>query len=376
MNLNNYIEVKCLKATQPIGDMYVAVMDSDVLERISYVDVRRIEKGGVEEREVETYMGIQRPLVTSREKEIGKYVNLVDATFPNSIILAISSGDVEYDESTNIIKIRNSQDVAKVLDGQHRIAGLKHFDGEKFQCVVTIYIDMDLEDQAVVFATINKEQKGVNKSLVADLFEFAETRSPQKTCHNVARALNEKEGSPFFGKIKILGVANDSEKETLTQDTFVKSILKYISRDAQADRDVYRRAKHSLFSTPELSYDEKKDSVTLILRKIFIQDESDVEIAQIIWNYFYAVQKVWPRAWNEVRPNYILNKSTGYIALMRFFKDCYLSIGKENPSKEDFVSIFEKISLTDDDFTKETYVPGSSGQSSLYNHLLELSGLK
>ena len=52
---------------------------------------------------------------------------------------------------------------AKVLDGQHRIAGLRHFkkEGEKFQVIVSIYIDMAIEDQAIVFATINKETKKV-----------------------------------------------------------------------------------------------------------------------------------------------------------------------------------------------------------------------
>ncbi|MBL7918279.1 MAG: hypothetical protein JNM96_07760, partial [Bacteroidia bacterium] len=82
-----YIKLPCLEATQPIGNMYIAVIDSDVLEFISLVDVRRLKDG----REVEEYTGIQRKLSTKREKDIGKYVNLIDATFPNSIILAISS---------------------------------------------------------------------------------------------------------------------------------------------------------------------------------------------------------------------------------------------------------------------------------------------
>lgn len=89
-----YLTLPCLEAKQPIGNMYVAVIDSDVLEYISMVDVRRLK----EERELEEYTGIQRKLSPNREKEIGKYVNLIDATFPNSIILAISSENVSFNQ--------------------------------------------------------------------------------------------------------------------------------------------------------------------------------------------------------------------------------------------------------------------------------------
>ena len=51
---------------------------------------------------------------------------------------------------------------------------------------------------------------------------------------------NEEECTPLFiDKIKILGTA-ESSNETITQSTFVDSILKYITRDKQSDRDFYR----------------------------------------------------------------------------------------------------------------------------------------
>jgi len=367
-----YIEFECLEASQPIGNMYIGVIDSDVLEFISYADVRRLEIG-IDNREVEDYIGIQRELNTNREKIIGKYVNLVDATFPNSIILSISSEYAEYNSETKMMKILYKDDVAKVLDGQHRIAGLRHYekDGHTFQCIVTIYIDMELEDQAIVFATINKEQKNVSNSLVADLYAFAESRSPQKTAHNIVRALNAKEGSPFFKRIKILGSARNKELETITQDTFVKSIIQYISKDPQADRDYYKRNKNK-----KLPYATDSELEKYFLRNVFIDDTEDYVIAQILWNYFYAVQKKWPSAWNELKPNMILNRSTGFIALMRFFKHAYLSFDQigEIITKEQFSSIFDNMSLEEEQFNKEVYVPGSSGQGQLYRDLLSESG--
>jgi DGQHR domain-containing protein len=181
-----HIEISCLKVQQPIGTMYIGIIDSGDLEKITFADVRRLRDGS-DNREVEDYIGIQRKLDARREKTLGKYVNLVDATFPNSIILSISSKHAKYDESNGTLKIEYKDNIAKVLDGQHRIAGFQYYQGERgsFELIVTIYIDMELEDQAIVFATINKEQKNVSNSLVADLFAFAESRSPQKTAHNI-----------------------------------------------------------------------------------------------------------------------------------------------------------------------------------------------
>ena len=372
---NQHITFKCLEAIQPIGTMYVGVMNCDDLETITYADVRRLELGK-DNREVEDYIGIQRHLDPKREKEIGKYVNLVDATFPNSIIISISSEFAEFDRTTNVMKIDFKDDIAKVLDGQHRIAGLRHYQksASTFQVVVSIYIDMELEDQAIVFSTINKEQKNVSNSLVADLFAFAETRSPQKTGHNIARALSKKEGSPFHNKIKILGVAQ-SISETITQDTFVKSLLEYITKDKQADRDFYKRNKND--KKAKLPYANEKELQKLFLRNIFIDDFDDVKIAQIIWNYFFAVQQKWPLAWNEVKNDNILNKSTGFVALMKFFKDAYLSFNKIGSviTKEEFATCFEKITLEESDFNTTRYIPGAIGQSELYKDLKLQSGL-
>lgn len=371
-----YINIKCIEANQPIGLMYIGVIDSEDLEKITFADVRRLREG-TENREVEDYIGIQRKLDSRREKIIGKYVNLVDATFPNSIIISVSSEHAEYIKNEGVLKLEYKDDIAKVLDGQHRIAGFQNYEGKRgtFELIVTIYVDMELEDQAIVFATINKEQKNVSNSLVTDLFAFAESRSPQKTGHNIARALNKKQGSPFFDKIKILGTA-ESSNETITQSTFVDSILKYITRDKQSDRDFYRRNKKN--ENKKLPHIDEKESKRLFLRNIFIDDTSDIKIAQILWNYFCVVQQKWPTAWNIPANNNILNKSTGFIALMRFFKNAYLSFDRIGDiiTKEEFTTCFENIDLTDTDFNRDKYVPGGIGQSALYNDLKEMSGIE
>jgi DGQHR domain-containing protein len=367
--MENKIKFACIEVKQPIGTFYMGAVDHKDLIDIAWADVRGLEE---KRRDVEIYSGIQRELSAGRVREISKYVNLVDATFPTSVILAVASKDIEYDRSSHTMVITRDQNVAKILDGQHRIAGLKESAAQRgaFQINVVLFVDMELEDQALVFATINKTHTKVNKSLAWDLFDFATTRSPQKTAHNIARALNEKEESPFFGKIKVLGVADDKERETITQATFVESLIKYISNDPMTDRDLYKRKK-----IPEIVSGATLRK--LFLRNLFI-DEKDAEIAQIVWNYFAAVRRKWPEAWNEVRVDMVLNKSTGFVALMKFFRDAYLSFEGRGGVIEQkyFDEIFDRIDIPAVDFNKQNYVPGGIGQAKLYKDLQSKSGLK
>lgn len=361
------ITFKCFKVHQPIGDFYIGILNHEDLIKITYADIRRLDSGS-ELREVEVYTGIQRELSKNRVKEIAKYVNMVDATFPTGVILHIEESNIlHYDEEKGLMTIPFQDNIAKVLDGQHRIAGLEEFErgGEAFQMNVIIFIGMELEDQAIVFATINKTQTKVNKSLVQDLFEFATHRSPHKTAHNIVRALNQKEGSPFKDRVKILGTANDNEKETITQATFSEALMKLYSKDFMSDRDIYKRGnKPKKF--------EGKELLNRPLRNLFI-DEDDSIIAKIIWEYFKAIEIKWPNAWLKVKPEMILNKSTGFVALINLFKDLYVKIGRigEIIEADEYLTYLNKSTLIDDDFNRHKFIPGSGGQSLLYKTLKE-----
>ncbi|NTW75682.1 MAG: DGQHR domain-containing protein [Candidatus Moranbacteria bacterium] len=396
-----YIEAPCIQVVQPVGVFYVASIGFKELLEISYADVRRLEKNSTD---LEKYIGIQRLLSTTRVKEIANYVSLVDATFPTSVIIEVDRyasnideitgekifetykgkdgveqyiDNIIYNDQAHTVHIRKDKNIARILDGQHRLAGLaegaKEIDSEKFCLNVSIFIDMDIEDQAIVFSTINKSHTKVNKSLVADLFEYTKTRSPQKTAHNIARALNEKEGSPFYKKINILGLAK-SESETITQATFTDYIIKYISGNgiqAMKDRDVYKRGK-------QINEVLETEREKVPFRNMWIHDK-DIEIAQNIWNYFHAVSERWPIAWNNTtQTGLILNRSTGFHALMRFFKRAYLSHANKDEviSKEEFSKVFSSINILDVDFSRENYLPGTSGQKKLYDELIEKSGIK
>lgn len=359
MTANDYIQFKCLEVEQPVGKFYIGTIDAHDLVEISYADVHQIEK-----REVESFVGIERPLVQSRVKELKEYVQTVDATFPTSIILAINSEHAKYDDRKGIMTLKRDKEVAQIIDGQHRIAGLRDFHGN-FQLNITIFVDMDLEDKAMVFSTINLKQTKVNKSLAYNLYEFASSRSPQKTCHNIAKLLNGKKDSPFEGKIKILGTVTGEPFETLTQATFVERLIPYISIQPMKDRDLLKRGK-------KLSLIEPPETDKLIFRNMFIKGK-DAEIARVLYNYFGTVAKKWPDAWYTKEPGKILSRTTGFTALMYFLRDVYISFGKLEKiiSISEFDEVFSKIKLEESDFAPDIYNPGGMGERALYRDLLD-----
>ncbi len=374
------LPLDCIKVSQPIGDFYIASIPWQQLREITFADVRRLEK---EARDVETYLGIQRPLNKKRVSEIGEYVNTADACFPTSVILAVEAHCVRYDEGSKKIVLTNfyNQDtpdlnrsrvqIAKVLDGQHRIEGLGALkSGVPFDINVSIFIDMDIENQAYVFSTVNLAQTKVNKSLVYDLFEYARSRSPQKTCHNVAVALDSLKNSPLQGKIKRLGSATDGRfGETLTQATVVENLMGYITTSAVKDRDEFLRGRKPRRATPA-------ELISTPFRNMFLE-EKDLEIADILLYYFSAVRQRWPEAWTSSTRGWMLNRTNGFRALMRFLKPAYRSLATrtEIPSQEAWLELFKKVSLNDADFTVENFEPGTSGETKLFKRLLEDSGV-
>ena len=403
INGNDPVIFPCISVEQPIGAFYIGAMDAADLVAISWADIRRIAPGDedsrplrnesepslsigntplsqtsiealdedavpFEDQSFEEFLGIQRELNLGRVAEIQQYVKNVDATFPTAILLAVSSDHARYDESAKMLSIVRHSKAAKIIDGQHRIAGLKSYSGPKFQVNVAVFIDMDIQDQAMVFATINLKQTKVNKSLAYDLYEFTTTRSPQKTCHDIVRFLNNRRNSPLEGKITMLGVGR-GPTETITQATFVDRLLRLVSRDPMEDRNLLRRKR-------PLARAQGAQARRQIFRNMFISDR-DNTITAILWNFFLAVSGKWPQSWPVVEQGNILNRTTGFGALMRFLRVAYLSM--ETPDKivlaDQYQQILDRVSLPDGGFTPDKYLPGSSGEKALFDQLVEQSKL-
>lgn len=332
----NIINNKYLKVSQPIGEFYCCVMKARDLYEISYTDVRRMEKEQNND-DFESYLGIQRELNSSRVKKIAEYIQSVDATFPNSIIVAIDAKFINLDGGDLSISYGNKDKgkIAKILDGQHRLAGFEDTDfcftsqnNEEvdFEVLVTIFVEADLHTQSQVFTMVNQNQTKVNKSLVYDLESLALARNPTKTAHQIAVLLNSKSGSPFYKRIKRLGVKTPGVKtELITQAAFVDNLVKWtISKQPGLDRDILLGRKKNFIGLKDKSLpDNNNESFRkLPFRKSFIDGEDSV-IAMNIYNFFLSVQDKWPGSWDSDNKISVLNKTVGFIALIRVLRDIY-----------------------------------------------------
>lgn len=367
-------DVPALRASQPIGDLYLASFPHKTLSRIAFFDVRRRIQ---ELRDIERYLGIQRPLNAARVADLHNYVNFADATFPTSIIISVPDDYASFDERRSRLTIRNfrvgeEQEpsipirmLARVIDGQHRIAGLMGYKGDRFDVPVTVFIGSDIADQAYVFSTVNLEQTKVSKSLAYDLFELARSRSPQKTCHNIAVAMDRDPDGPMFQRVKRLGLATEGRNfEPITQSTFVEAVSRYISDDPRVDRDLIIRGQRPPLAGPN-------EARRLIFRNFFVEDR-DIDIVRNVSGFLEAVRDRWPNSWNFRGNGQMLNRTNGFRALMRSLRHFYLRRGAPGDivSREDFLEELNRVPIEDGHFTVDAFPPGSSGEVRLYRTLV------
>jgi DGQHR domain-containing protein len=360
----------CIKARQPIGDLYIASLPFNILCAIADFDVRRVMQ---DERDVEKYLGIQRPLNPKRVREIEEFVNFSDASFPGSIIIAVDERSVSYDDQEKTMVLSNviegddpimARHIARVIDGQHRIAGLYKFRFETFDCPVTILVGADISDQAQMFSRVNIHQTKVNASLAYDLYELSLARSPQKTCHEITVALDREPDGPFCQRIKRLGTATPGrDRELLTQATIVRGLMAHISLSPDKDRDWLLRGR-------KLAAPSQAEAERLTFRRWFVADEDEL-IFDAVSAYFSAVRGRWEKAWNEPEQGYILPRTNGYFALMRFLRDAYNYWRPNNTivTVEQHRELLDRVDLKSEDLTTENFDPGTSGEAKFYKML-------
>lgn len=299
------MKIKYIIVNQPIGSFYLCSIEASILAKITETKARG-----------EHPDAIQREMSKTRAKEISEYCSDTDATFPTPIIIAIDpSANVKIDDT--YIHFDENSIIGEVIDGQHRLAGLKESKHiHDFQLPVVFMFNLEPSQKAYVFSIINSKQTRVNPSLIYDLFALTKTRSPYRTCHEIARTLNKDPHSPFYKRMKMLGKKEENQElASISQGTFIKYLLELISRDPDDDT---RKIKRDI----ELSMDDRCP-----LRKYFI-DENDSVIYKIIFNLFSAVAKVFSMEWNNP-DEYILSKPIGFGAIIKVFPTIF-ELGNRN----------------------------------------------
>lgn len=332
------MRIPFLTITQPIGTFYMTSIKASELIKIVKVIPRS-----------ESNDGVQRDLSVKRVSELANFCHETDAAFPTAIIVSVmSNSNIKIDETNRIFEINENEYVGNVIDGQHRLAGLmKSGKAGDFELPVVFMFDLTIEEEAYVFSVINSKQTTVSSSLIFDLFGLSSVRSPQRTAHEIARSLNMRKDSPFYGRLKMLGKKDENQENAiLSQGTFVKTLLSIICTPKEMEL------------RPMLEGLDLRPKQDMPFRRFYILKRDDI-ILKVLMNCFNAVKKVFHDYWESPNTN-ILWKSTGFGGIIKSLNYLILlGIKNKTLTQEFFEQCFERLksyleeinlSLTSKDF--------------------------
>jgi len=213
-----------------------------------------------------------------------------------------ASGD---DGRVGILKVPEREGILRAIDGQHRLlalhADIDRFAGEEFS-VPAIIFDRLPEDHVVqMFVTINAKHTRLNASHLVSLSGRQLYRDEAlATAHDVVRALNDREDSPLYDEIKLLGVG----RGRVAQAPLAQELKKLFSADVFTNRragDMHEEA-----------------------RKFFV-------------NYFKQIALVFGGAWNGRK--YSIKSASALRAFVRVAPDVVRRLDQEHADRADFRAI-------------------------------------
>lgn len=240
--------------------------------------------------------GFQRLLNQSRARKLADYMvkgqENQDAFLPTSVFLATDK-NIEFDTETNTIEFDTREIGAfSVVDGQHRLEGLKLAASKddrihKFKLPVNIAVNLPQIHQMCHFLIVNTTQKSVDKAveqkIVSRLTEALDVEEmptlPQWILRVVQKGevdkavklltfLNDEPESPWYKKIKM---ANEADSRPIRQGSFVKMIVKYVFTannpiSVLSDPDKERRIFLNYWKAITETIDDSEGSATVLYK--------------------------------------------------------------------------------------------------------------
>lgn len=329
--------ISAIKVSQPLGEFYISKIKAKDLLRISTSSVLRYEKDG-------SLKGNQRPLKPDRLKLIANFIKSEEMCFPTSIIVAANVNEIGLIEDENQrwkiepidgdvynLTIPDGDAISSlIIDGQHRLNAfsLTSDNYKDIELVCSIFFDLPAPYQAYLFATINGNQKRVDKSLALELFGYSvdnepqNTWSPEKLAVYLTRKFNFTTDSPLFQRIKLAPLYSqledvvDKSKWMLSTAAMVDGILKLISSNPQKDRDFLAMKKEELWSDKT-----RKGLVRLgdksVLRDLYVNCD-DNRIYEILNSFFQSVKSI---LWDNASPNSVITKTIGISVLFDILRE-------------------------------------------------------
>ncbi len=381
---------KALKVEQPLGPFWVAVLPYELLNKTCQSEPLRID-----ERESMGYdlMGIQRKEKIRRLKEIGRYIDTVEAAFPNTIIIAANTSPEDMvspeedsrgdcwsvrDKGENVweLRIPTGKKISTIIDGQHRLHGFEYASRAEMDLLCSIYLDLPKAYQAYLFATINFNQQKVERSLAYELFGFnlddepEDTWSPEKAAVYLSRRMNTAEDSPFRHHIFLAAQDDDTLSKVKASDvqwavstaTVVDGILRLISKNPRRDRDTMHKIALGKGRSRSILATIEDDSP---LRQLYIK-VNDRAIYLILINFFAAVDRVF---WKNAKDNSYIFKTVGIQALFQVLRKILPDILKGADIRmEVFANTLSSAGHID--FTKDIFQASGIGVTNVRTSIL------
>lgn len=354
-----------LRVSQPIGEYWVGIVPASVLLEVTIPDRLRLavdpkfqEANSDEWREALRVIGTQRTLEQRRLREIGAYIDTRDSTFPNAIILAANSeehGDDtdefsgapwELNRKKGELTIPQSAAKARVVDGQHRLYGFLFSESkrEDFGLLCAVFFGLPAPLQALLFATINTNQKPVRRGMALNLYgyniddEERDVWHPEKLAVFVARRLHWDEDSRLYNRIKL--EADGAEPPELLPGAtravplaaVVDGVLGLISRKPKDDRTVLRSKR---FLRSRKRADLADDGASL---RGWYRASADAELYELVRTFVNVVDDV---LWDRGAERSMLTRAVGVRALFQFFdrllRQLELPVGRDGKPREKIV---------------------------------------
>lgn len=375
------LKLKILEVNQPFGSFYVAKLKASELLKIAESDPYRVLDNG-------QFAGVQRPRQESRLKEIAEYLSGTESALPNSIVIAGNTSSSLDEDRWTIMKEGDEKFLlvpklkinGTIIDGQHRVNGFRLLNEEKqekYELVCSIYLDIPNPYQAFLFATINMNQKKVDKSLAYELYgynldeENSNAWSSEKLAVFLTRKLNFDEDSIFKHHILVAAENDDilfevspkNQEWYVSTATIVDGILSLITTNQKRDRDKLQQLPAKERRREALQVDSSP------LRQFYLQN-NDKLIYTAVKNFFTASFDLLYK-----RKSYIF-KTVGIQAQFSVLKKI---LQNELENRKDISVEYFKEKLApavNVDFSNNFYTASGVGKSRILNSILILLDYK
>src|SRR6187401_548556 len=213
---------------------------------------------------------------------------------------------VEAGASVGTLKVPEREGILRAIDGQHRLlalhADIERFGNEPFTVPAVIFDRLPDDHVVQMFVTINAKHTRLNASHLVSLSGRQLYRDENlAAAHDVVRALNDREDSPLYGEIKLLGVGT--------------------GRVAQAP---LAQELKKLFASEAFGPGRKGEAFREEAKKFFV-------------NYLRQVAQVFGAAWNGRK--YSIRSAPALRAFIRVAPDVIRRLDQERADRSDYRAI-------------------------------------